>query len=115
MNRFSKQKRHFPLLRSLALPLLIFVFVIVFLFQGMTSVSDATQKEEMKSLKNAVMKSAVHCYAAEGLYPESLEYLEEHYGITYDHNKYLVVYEAAGANLMPDVDVISLKNREVAP
>ena len=115
MNRFVKQKRRFPLLRTLVLPVLLFLVGMVFLFQGMSSVSKVTQEEEMRSLKQAVMKSAVHCYAAEGLYPESLEYLEEHYGITYDHDRYLVVYEAAGSNLMPDVDVISLKSGEVSP
>ena len=86
-----------------------------FLFYGMSSVSSATQKEEERSLKQAVIKSAVHCYAVEGSYPESLTYLEEHYGITYDHDKYLVTYEVVGSNLMPDVDVIPLNNREVAP
>jgi len=86
-----------------------------FLFYGMSSVSSTTQKEEERSLKQAVIRSAVHCYAVEGSYPESLTYLEDHYGITYDHDKYLVTYEVIGSNLMPDIDVIPLNDGEVVP
>ena len=38
-----------------------------------------------------------------------LLYLEEHYGLTYDTEKYVVSYEATGSNLMPDVTVIPLR------
>lgn len=113
MNRFQIEKRR-PLYRLL-LPALVFLCLMCFLFYGMSSVSSATQKEEERSLKQAVIKSAVHCYAVEGSYPASLAYLEDHYGITYDHDKYLVTYEVVGSNLMPDVNVIPLKGGEVTP
>lgn len=114
MNRFQKEKRRFPSLRALALPVIFFLCLMTFLIWGMSSVSRTTRQEEEKSLKQAVIRSAVHCYAVEGTYPETLDYLENHYGITYDHDKYLVVYEVSGSNLMPDVDVISL-GKEEAP
>ena len=41
-------------------------------------------------------------------YPESLSYLEEHYGITYDKENYVVDYEIIGSNILPDVTVIPL-------
>lgn len=44
--------------------------------------------------------------ALEGVYPESLEYLKEHYGLTYNEDRYIVNYEALGSNLMPDVTVM---------
>ncbi|MFQ7551658.1 MAG: hypothetical protein ACLRMZ_16725 [Blautia marasmi] len=113
MNRFQTEKNHS--FHRLLLPALVFLCLMCFLFYGMSSVSSTTQKEEERSLKQAVIRSAVHCYAVEGSYPESLTYLEDHYGITYDHDKYLVTYEVVGSNLMPDVDVIPLNNREVAP
>jgi hypothetical protein len=46
----------------------------------------------------------------EGAYPESLDYIKEHYGISWDESKYLVDYEVTGANLMPDVTIFSLKS-----
>ena len=55
-----------------------------------------------------MLQGAVQCYALEGFYPEDLTYLKEHYGLTYDSEKYVVSYEVIGSNLMPDVSVISL-------
>ena len=49
------------------------------------------------------------CYAAEGIFPPSLDYLEEHYHILVDHEKYTVIYEAIGSNLMPDITVLDKK------
>lgn len=42
-------------------------------------------------------------------------YLENHYGITYDHSKYLISYEVHASNLMPDIDVIFLTNKGELP
>ena len=41
------------------------------------------------------------CYAVEGRYPESLEYLEENYGIRVDREEYLVLYEVFADNVKP--------------
>ncbi|MGN0399777.1 MAG: hypothetical protein ACI4EO_06580 [Blautia sp.] len=89
--------------------------VIFFLLKGIDSVSETTSREEMENLKQSILQSAVHCYATEGVYPDSLAYLEQHYGITYDHNKYLVSYEITGTNLMPDITVIPLTGQEAFP
>jgi|GEM_PF-1169678 len=61
--------------------------------------------------KNAVLKGAVQCYAVEGRYPESLSYLEQHYGVSYDKDKFIVSYEITGSNRMPQVTVIALNER----
>jgi len=53
-----------------------------------------------------ILHSAVACYAAEGIYPPTLEYLEEHYGIQVDREQYTVMYEIFASNLMPDVTVL---------
>lgn len=56
-------------------------------------------------LTEAVSKTAVHCYAIEGQYPKDTEYLEENYGLSYNHDKYTVHYDLIGANLMPSIFV----------
>lgn len=58
------------------------------------------------ALKNAVMRSAVQCYAVEGYYPEDLDHLTDHYGLQINHDRYIVVYEAFASNLPPQVTVI---------
>ena len=50
--------------------------------------------------------SNLACYAAEGIYPPDLAYLEEHYGIQIDESRYTVYYDIFGSNLMPDITVL---------
>ena len=44
------------------------------------------------------------------MYPPSVEYLEEHYGIQIDRDKYAVFYEGFASNMVPDITVIKLDN-----
>ena len=46
------------------------------------------------------------CYAAEGIYPPDLDYLEEHYGLQIDRDRYTVFYQIFASNLMPDITVL---------
>ena len=107
MNRFQKGKPRLGALRVL-LPVLIFCIMLLLLLGGLSSVSSAASRQEAERLRDSVLQSAVQCYALEGFYPEDLTYLKEHYGLTYDSEKYVVSYEIIGSNLMPDVSVISL-------
>lgn len=52
----------------------------------------------------------MQCYVLEGHYPDSLSYLEEQYGFSYDKEHFFVDYQLLGANIMPDVTVIERKN-----
>lgn len=107
MNRFEKTRHGASALWRL-LPALIFIAALALLILGMNDISGMTQRQEAEGLENSVRQSAVHCYALEGFYPDSLSYLEQHYGLTYDKDKYIVSYELIGSNLMPDVSVIRI-------
>ena len=91
------------------LPVCIFILMMAMLFLGVTSVTNATAQKEQESLANAVVQSAVHCYSVEGAYPDSLDYLKKHYGITWDEKKYKVTYEVIDKNIRPEVKVIPLQ------
>ena len=69
------------------------------------------QRKEEESLKEAVIKGAVQCYSVEGRYPESLSYMEKHYGLEYDKDEFVISYEIIGSNRMPQVTVIPLNER----
>ena len=58
----------------------------------------------MASLEQAIRQAAVSCYAAEGRYPDTLDYLAEKYGIVLD-DRFAVHYEIFASNLAPDVTV----------
>lgn len=62
-------------------------------------------EESYKILSDAIIRSAVQCYAIEGFYPPDIEYLEENYGLLVDHDKYVVSYSVFASNIIPEVIV----------
>ena len=90
-------------------PILLVPLVVAVLLMFTTALSnlqEGQQSEGRQQLEDAVRRSAVACYAAEGIYPPNLEYLEEHYGIQVDRERYTVMYDVFASNMMPDVTVL---------
>ena len=73
---------------------------------ALSNLNDGRRSEGRDQLETAVRRSTVACYAAEGIYPPDLEYLEEHYGLQVDRAQYTVIYDAFASNLMPDITVL---------
>ena len=63
-------------------------------------------EESLQLTEQAVRRCAVQCYAIEGRYPPSIEYLEEHYGVMINRKKYNVFYDGFASNVMPDITVV---------
>lgn len=59
------------------------------------------------SVREAIMDTAKQVCAVEGSYPSSLSYMEENYGLTINHDDYVITYEAFADNIMPSVVVIA--------
>ena len=106
MNRLGKVKRNPFAWLGAVLPILLFAAILVLAYLGMSGVTRTTEAERLKSVQTAVTRAVVQYYALEGQYPSSLDVLEERYGLTIDHDKYLVDYQAFAANLMPDITVL---------
>ena len=105
MNRFVYQKPKNPLVGVLP-SVCVFLAIALLFFQGISSVSSGTKKRQKESLENAINRSITHCYAVEGSYPASLDYLKENYGLTYDEDLFFVDYQTIGSNILPDVTII---------
>ena len=88
------------------LPVLAFLILFVLFIQGIGSVNDSTLNKQQESLETALERSISQCYAVEGSYPPSLEYLEQHYGLLYDEDSFFIDYEYYGSNLLPEVTVL---------
>ena len=108
MTRFSMQKKARPPIKIL-LSAGIFGLILAAFAQGIDSMSEGTRRRQKESLENAVMRDVTYCYTVEGAYPESLEYLEEHYGLTYDEELFFVDYRISGANIFPEITVLEKK------
>ncbi len=80
--------------------------VLLFFFTALGNLESGHKREGKEQLEAAIRRSAVACYAAEGIYPPNLDYLKEHYGIQVDEEKYTVMYEIFAENLMPEITVL---------
>ncbi len=92
--------------KSPVISMVVFLAVVILFWVGTSLVSDKTDSQQAEILKEAIDRGIVRCYAVEGSYPESLEYLKEHYGLVYDEDRFFIDYQALGSNLRPDVTVI---------
>ena len=59
-----------------------------------------------QQLEEAVRRSAVACYAQEGFYPASVDYLCRNYGLVYSEEAYIIHYEWMASNWMPEITVL---------
>lgn len=96
----GKREKHFPLL-----PLIIFGAAAVFTLAALTSSQGSETELRQSSIKDSISKAASLCYAAEGAYPESLDYLGENYGVRTEYEDFTVHYSYAGGNIPPDIIV----------
>lgn len=103
MTMRDRNKRSY--IRVLLLPAVVLTVVLCF-WNGVSDLSQGRADEERLQLETAVRRAVVACYAAEGFYPPNLEYLQEQYGVQIDQEKYAVIYDAFGSNLMPDITVL---------
>ena len=97
---------------GMVVPILIFLCLLLFLSIGIGNVSNASDKESMKILQDAILRATVQCYAIEGMYPPDVKYLEDNYGVTYDHSHFIVHYDVFASNIIPNIKVIDQKPME---
>ena len=85
---------------------LLFLVVSVFSLIGLQEAREAQQAEALQIAKESILRGVVSCYALEGFYPPTYEYLKEKYDIHVDEEKYTVFYDIFASNMMPDVTII---------
>ena len=85
--------------------ILIFVALIIGFVLLVNGITTKNNSRELQIVRDAVKNAALTCYAVEGVYPEDLEYLKEHYRLSYNEERYHVFYEPLASNLMPSIKV----------
>jgi len=84
----------------------IAILVLAFFLTALSNVDKEKTSEDRIQLEKATINAAVSCYAIEGSYPPSIEYLAENYGLQIDTERFTVKYELYASNLMPDITVL---------
>lgn len=88
------------------IPCVLFTGIIIWLVVSLNNTSDTARRQECAAVKSTLENGITMCYAIEGAYPPSAEYLSEYYGVTYDAAKYIVHYDYFADNVRPSVRVI---------
>ena len=81
----------------------VFVALIVGFVILINSLTATSGKQETQLVEDAVKNAVLTCYAVEGTYPETLDYLREHYKLAYNTERFVVEYDAFASNLMPTI------------
>lgn len=98
----NKRRAYLPVL----LAAIVILALLLWFFSALRHLGTGHRQEGRSQLETALRRAAVACYAAEGIYPPSLDYLKQHYGVQIDENQYAVFYEVFADNLMPDITVL---------
>lgn len=100
---YSDKNKKGPLPAVLFL-LAVLAAALIWYFVSARSARDLTDESAM-AIKDAVRRSALQCYAVEGIYPPTLEYLEENYGLQVNTRDYYIHYDIFASNIAPEITV----------
>lgn len=84
----------------------VLLLAVFFLCKAVDKMERGQQTESLNQLDSSLRKAIMTCYATEGVYPPTIQYLKDNYGIQIDEDRFTVFYEIHGANLMPDITVM---------
>ncbi len=104
MKRIFKKQWLFSTLKRVFFLLVLLCFFLLSLFH----LNQGQKEEGRQQLEETLRLSTISCYATEGIYPPTLDYLIEHYGVLIDEERYAVFYEIFAENLMPMITVVTL-------
>ena len=72
---------------------------------GTAAIAGQVDEQQALTLERAIERAVVTCYALEGQYPPTLDYIREYYGVVIDQERYDVFYDVFAQNVMPSVTV----------
>lgn len=105
-----KKQRSFVIVKVIlifaALTLAVFC-----LYKATIKMNSGQEAESLKQLDRSIRKATMTCYATEGIYPPTIQYLKDNYGIQIDESRFTVFYEVFAKNMMPDITV--MENQEL--
>ena len=86
--------------------ILVFVALIIAFVFLINNISGKGSSREIEIVRDAVKNATLTCYAVEGMYPDDLAYLREHYNLSYNEDRYIVYYEPLASNVIPSIKVV---------
>jgi len=108
MRKRVYKKSAWDVLRGAIFPILFTLTMFIMIISGLQQTEQSSKAEGLKILDDSIRRAVVMCYAVEGRYPDTINYIEETYGIRIDRSRYAVHYSIFASNLFPDITVVEL-------
>jgi hypothetical protein len=93
-------------IRENGISMLLFATVMLIMLYGFQDAARSSQAERLRITEETLRHAVISCYALEGRYPPSVDYLQQKYGLQLDEKNYVVHYEVFAENIMPDITVM---------
>lgn len=106
MNNSIFKKGAWDFIKAAVLPILFTAIVLGIVSYGLRQADESSRAESLRILEDSIRRAVVTAYAVEGRFPESLQYIEENFGIHIDRERFVVHYMVFASNIMPDIVVI---------
>ncbi len=101
--KVSRQKALRVILLDVLLPIVILAAVITLIAVSIDLAGKSTLSENAQITEQGIRRAAAACYAAEGIYPDNIEYLIDNYGLNIDRERFEIFYRPTATNIMPDI------------
>ncbi|EHL16379.1 hypothetical protein HMPREF9630_00307 [Peptoanaerobacter stomatis] len=95
--------------------LLLAIIVIGYISMYISSIDkfwENGQEDTNTAIEDAIRKSALECYALEGSFPPSVDYLKKNYGLIVNEDAYFYHYQVTASNMIPDIKVVKRWSNE---
>jgi hypothetical protein len=102
---FNKCKAFIRNTKGILFTIILLGAVILLFTMAVSGAAEKADESATATLESAIRRAAVQCYAIEGFYPVSIEYLVENYGVIIDDTKFAIFYEAKMKDKMPVIRV----------
>ena len=102
MKALLKSRRAIAIMVSVA----VFVLAAVWFAAAISDAEQASKAQQLNAVKSSVEDAVTLCYAFEGAYPQSLDYLKGNYRVAYNEQVYIVHYECFASNIRPYITVL---------
>ena len=88
------------LIQSLSIMVLLLFIVCISIAAG------GNKQRQKEYLEDALRQNITYCYATTGAYPDSLDTIENKYGLVYNKNQFYIDYKVIGKNIYPKVTIL---------
>lgn len=88
------------------LGLILLLAVSLWFLIAVSRLDNSRQALGKDQLETTLRRTAASCYALEGFYPPDVAYMQEHYGLHFDEEHYIIRYDLSVSNWMPDITVL---------